>query len=220
MNKTLYLTGQRFGRWTVIGMAEPKIQPSGQRKQQVKCQCDCGTVSVVQKHSILSGNSQSCGCLLREIATACNTKHGMRNAPEYRVWCGMRKRCNKPSDHKWPDYGGRGIKVCPEWEQFEAFYKDMGPKPSTFHSIDRIDNDGDYCPENCRWATRREQAVNRRNNVRICINGQSMTLCEAAELHGLKYDTVWMRRHKGWPEEDWFLPAGTGWRIHRKRTEP
>jgi hypothetical protein len=114
----------------------------------------------------------------------------------------MRNRCDDKDNKSYPDYGGRGIKVCDRWRKFDDFYADMGPRPTPQHTIERIDNDGDYCPENCKWATRLEQGRNKRNNIIVHYAGRDMCLKEATELIGLSYKLAWKRlKNKGWSIE-------------------
>jgi len=117
--------------------------------------------------------------------------------PLYCVWQGMRRRCLTPSSKAWNDYGGRGISICPEWDDFRQFVADMGARPSPLHTLDRVDNDGGYTPKNCRWATRKEQARNQRTTWRVTIEGKEYLVCDLVERFGLKGETIMGRASKG-----------------------
>lgn len=149
------LVGQRFGRLTVLSREQRNLRG----RLQWVCICDCGRKVVILEYNLRDGNSKSCGCG-REVS---HRKHGLRKAPEYRLWQNMVQRCGNPNNPRYDDYGGRGIRVCARWRKsFAAFYADVGPRPSAKHSIDRIDNDGNYEPGNVRWATAYQQVHNRR----------------------------------------------------------
>jgi hypothetical protein len=158
------LTGIRFGQL----IAERR---NGQRNNHALwiCKCDCGKEVVVSSSHLRNGMTRSCGCLRRDRAAKLNLSHGEAAdlTTEYRAWGSMLSRCTNPSHRGFKNYGGRGIKVCRNWlESYAAFLADMGRRPTSKHSLDRINNDGDYEPGNCRWATAKEQQNNRRVSIK------------------------------------------------------
>ena len=193
------LTGRVFGRLTVTEFA-------GRNKNGLacwKCLCSCGNVVAgVRRGNLQSGNTTSCGCYNHETAVSSNTTHGLSGSSEWSIWRAMVDRCTNKSNDAWSRYGGRGIVICDEWPNFEAFYADMGPRPSRDHSIDRRDNNGPYAPWNCFWATRLEQANNKSNNVLMTHLGETRTMAQWCTALGLRYNAVWSRKRRGWSDED------------------
>lgn len=190
------MTGRVVGLWSVVGFA------GADRHGQALwfCRCVCGTEKQVSGGRLRRGESKSCGCDKPRLCAEANIKHGDsargRLTPEYRTWSNMIDRCERPGNSQYRDWGGRGIKVCERWrESFAAFLEDMGRKPSPAHSIDRINNDGDYEPGNCRWATRSEQMRNRRGA--LLVGGEPLVVV-AARL-GVKYETARARLLAGRP---------------------
>jgi hypothetical protein len=188
------ITNQRFGRLTV------KEQSTNSIHNRVRwvCLCDCGNEIVAIAGSLRNGDTRSCGCLHKETIGQIAFKHGGSGTPENRAWQNMKTRCLNSNNHAYNDYGGRGISVCPEWrESFETFYKYMGPRPSPAHTLERNNVNGNYEPGNCRWATRTEQARNKRNTHFVDFNGKRMSLSEVAEITGIGHSTLWDRKNRG-----------------------
>lgn len=166
--------------------------------------CDCGKSIQVNRHDVHTGHTKSCGCLARETTIQRNiekTKHGRARTIEYGTWAQMKMRCYNKNDKRYNYYGARGIKVCKRWQKFENFFSDMGCRPSPEHSLDRIDNNGNYEPSNCRWATDIEQNNNTRSNKRILFDGRTKTLSEWAREYRVHSGTLYSRLQRGWPIE-------------------
>ncbi len=182
--------GERFNRLTVIKEIQPKIFPSGIKNRQFLCKCECGGFATAVLSGLLSGRRKSCGCTRVRYINDILTKHGMIDTPTYRTWIRMRERCNSPSADNFPRYGGRGISVCKEWDSFETFLADMGEKPDGME-IDRIDTNGNYCLENCRWVSRLENARNTRASKFWVVDGNRYeSLSEAAQAYDVSRTTI------------------------------
>ena len=199
------ITGQRFGQLTVL-----RREGSTPHKHTTwLCRCDCGVEKVITKPSLVSGHSTSCGCLQKRIMRDMNLSHGLSKHDTYKIWKAMRTRCTNPNSHNYHNYGGRGISVDPSWNSFEVFFKDMGPRPSKSHSIDRIDNEKGYSKDNCRWATQVEQCNNSRNCRIITYNGISKNLTQWEKHLGFSRGVIKGRLSRGWsPEEAVSIPLG------------
>lgn len=197
---TMDITGHTYGKLTVIKRAGKNR--FGQYLWE--CSCECGNNAVVPLVSMRTGKTKSCGCLKGTNASHGHSRKG-KITVEYSTWTNLRKRCFNRADKKFADYGGRGITVCDRWaNSFEAFFADMGERPSPAHSIDRIDNDGPYSPDNCRWATRAQQASNKRvpkNTVYITLGAVTKTIPEWSDITGLSQPLIRSRLKRGWAVE-------------------
>ena len=197
--------GTRQGKLTVLSLHS---QGTHSGPARWLCKCDCGKTKTICSQSLRIG-TESCGCKrvqrIRERA-----KHNRCNTQTYRSWKGMIQRCTNPNNHKHPRYGGRGIKVCKDWETFNGFLNDMGDCPSGYQ-IDRIDNDGDYTKSNCRWADIKTQARNRSNNRNITMNGRTQTMAEWCDALNVSQAMVRMRIHRGWTEVDALTREARTW---------
>lgn len=193
------ISGQQFGRLTALY----RLHNYHDKHTKWLCVCDCGNLKEVRYEHLKNEMIVSCGCYHKEIVKNVNTKHGKHNTPLYNIWLCMKGRCYYVDDKRYKNYGGRGIAVCSEWkDDFQAFYNwatSNGYKEGL--TIDRIDNDGNYTPDNCRWATRKQQARNTRRTLNITINGETHCLKDWCKILGLNYDTVKYRIHHNWSIE-------------------
>lgn len=208
------LIGKRFGRLVVVGEGEIYVSPSGKRERTWCCKCDCGN-EVCLRISNLRNNTRSCGCLRKEVTSERYKTHGERFSRLWQVWSHMKARCYNPKNSSYKNYGGRGVKVCKEWkDNFQAFYKwsyangyDENAKRGEC-TLDRIDVNGNYCPENCRWVSQDIQSRNKRQNIKIEYNGETKVLKDWALELGINYGTLYSRVHN------------PNWDIERCFTEP
>lgn len=197
MKLRVNLAGRRFGRLVAV---EPTGDRYGDGSVLWRSRCDCGGENVSPAKVLIRGDTRSCGCLQDESRIARKTTHGYSETALYRRWRNIINRCENPRVPSFRDYGARGIQVCKQWHHFENFIADMGePPPGT--EIDRIDNEGPYCPENCRWVTRAVNARKKRNSVILTIMGVTKPLIEWADLCGVKPHTAYARHRKGWNVE-------------------
>ena len=196
--KLVDITGKRYGRLTVIGRTT-KIG----KDPTWNCICDCGNTCIVQGNNLKNGHTKSCGCYVKDIARKNFKVHGKTNTRIFNIWVKMKQRCTNKDDKAYAKYGGRGIKVCEEWiNDFQAFYDwSMSNGYADDLSIDRIDNDGNYEPSNCRWATDVQQSNNRRSNHYITCNGETHTIAEWSKITGINDSTIQNRAAKGWKPE-------------------
>ena len=192
----LDLVGLRFGCLTVVSKALTRA-----RNSMWQCRCSCGRTKIVGGQNLRRGTTKSCGCLNIEIATNRVITHGKSHTPIYSVWQNMLARCYSPTHKSHANYGGRGIGVCDRWRySFVNFYTDVGDPPKG-HTLDRINNNADYEPNNCRWATPKEQSRNSRKVRLITYAGETMNLTEWAARIGVSHATIIRRIKKGWPLE-------------------
>lgn len=203
MKNAVDLTGAKFHRWTVVGGYQ-RID----KQSYWLCRCECGTEKIVASGSLKNGSSKSCGCYRSETVKNKETTHGLSKSPEWNTWSNIKQRCYNQNNERYREYGGRGIKVCERWlESFENFYEDMGNRPEGM-TIERIDADGDYCPENCRWATWHEQRRNKQDTDMIEFDGKIMCLSDWAAYVGISQPLLWKRIHS------------LGWNVEKALTTP
>lgn len=199
MPAKINVIGQRFSKLIVL----KETDRSNSGRLRVLCLCDCGNKTVVDPRSLRSRKTTSCGCAQREAVRISSSRRKqfdipVKKMPEYSSWLGMKKRCFNKKEPKYASYGGRGITVCRAWENdFSEFLKDMGNKPTQNHSLDRIDVNGNYNPKNCRWATAKEQALNKRHHIIVECNGIEIPLSEACRRAKVNYSSALYRIKKG-----------------------
>lgn len=217
MSKKLDLLGQRFGRLVVIDSAPNKKCKGGQTKTVWKCKCDCGNFCYVTTQELRKGDTVSCGCYASEQKKIRSIIHGQRYSRPYKIWSDMKARCFNPKENGYHNYGGRGITVCDEWlDSFENFYDWV--KQSNYKdnlTLDRIDTNGNYCPENCRWSTKEEQANNTRRNFYIKYNEETHTLAEWGRILNVPPGLIRYRlKELNWSVEKTFNALTEGRKIY------
>ena len=194
-------TGEKFGKWTVIGKAPNHITRGGYPVSMWDCVCECGTRRAVRGNDLRLGKSVSCGCSLAENPAA--RKHGAAGSHLYKVYYGMKARCYNPNNKNYKHYGGRGIEICEEWRSFEAF-AEWADKSGYVEglTIERKDVNEGYCPQNCCWITQKEQTRNKRNTVYITAQGETKTLLEWAKQLNVPASMLKARQARGWTDEE------------------
>jgi hypothetical protein len=188
------LVGIRYDRLIVLERVFKEKIEGKQNKIHWLCQCDCGKIVTVTGSNLNSNHTRSCGCITEENRPLYRKTHGLIHLPEYSVWAKIKERCYSPKVKSYKYYGGKGVIVCQRWlDSFEQFYADMGSRPSPQHSIERDDVNGNYEPNNCRWATAQEQARNRTSSVKLDYCGKQVLLIELGEKYNIPYNTLYRR---------------------------
>lgn len=195
------LVGQRFGRLVVL-KEEPRPVSIKKLQRRFRCLCDCGNEKVICYGNLRTGIAKSCGCLHLETVSIHGHASAETQTPEYRAWADMHNRCKNPNIRNYARYGGRGITVCERWDNFETFLADLGKRPSKMHSLERIDNDAGYSPDNCRWATKKDQCNNTSRSCFLEYDGLRLTITQWAERLGVSRNTLHGRRRKGWTDRE------------------
>ena len=192
MSVVIDRTGQRYNRLVVLGRSEPKY-----RSTMWECRCDCGNIAYVDTHSLISGHTKSCGCWKREKASERLFTHGEMPIRLYRIWRGMKSRCNNPHTKDFHYYGARGIRVCDDWVKHYESFRDWAFTNgySDTLTLDRVEVNKDYSPDNCRWVDRHTQMRNTRNNLNLTFNGETKTVTEWAEITGMERHTISYRKN-------------------------
>ena len=194
------LEGKKFGKLLVLEESErSRNRFDGQSRRNYRCRCECGNEAIVAVPRLVSGTTRSCGCLAQDPALTHGHSRRGRRTPTYEIWIGMKSRCRNKKLKIYKNYGGRGIKVCDRWqgkEGYRNFLADMGERPERM-SLDRINNNGDYEPSNCRWASQEEQHNNKRNNVRLKDGEAFLTMAELARKYGINYPKLKRLNQRG-----------------------
>ena len=199
MSRYIDITNKKFNRL----LAKERIYCEKQKKMAWRCECECGGEIIVTYNQLNRGNTKSCGCLNKENILARNTVHNESKTRLYKIWVGMRQRCNNPNKKSYNDYGGRGIRVCGEWDTFETFKEwAISNGYNDTMTIERVDPNGNYEPINCTWIPKSEQAKNRTNCNFLTFNGKTQTVSDWARELNIHRTTINNRLRKGWSAED------------------
>lgn len=205
--------GDTFGKLTLIASSPPTARTN---KTVWLCRCECGNIKPIRQSNLRMGSTKSCGCL----RIAANKTHGQSKSRINKIWSVMKQRCLNPNNKAYKDYGGRGIKLSERWLKFENFLADVGEQPSRQHSIDRIDNNGHYEKNNVRWATNKEQARNRRNNLLVTINGETKCVTDWSEHFEINRIISFRRIYKGWCAVCAVTLPLNGECVHKRKLSP
>lgn len=197
------LTGQRFGRLTVVERSPDYVQHNGRHRARWKCVCDCGSELITNGDALRAGRTTSCGCFRKELMSEIRSTHHETSTKLYGVWCAIKRRCYNKNAAHYEDYGGRGILMCDTWRDNYESFRDWAYSHWYHESltIDRVDNSKGYSPENCRWVDCGVQASNRRSNVNLTFCGETHTLTEWADKVGVNRGTMFSRYYAGWSVE-------------------
>ena len=205
------MIGKRFGKWTVL-----RFSHQYDKYLYWECRCKCRKTRIIKENDLKSGCITFCRCKTAKNLQSRYDMHGKSSWPECKVWRGMKSRCNDKDNPNFVYYGGRGISVCKSWQKsFENFINDMGRRPSSDYSIDRIDNDGNYEPNNCRWATTAEQVNNRRNSRILAFDGKSLNVMQWSEITKTSYASIIERLNADWPIEQVLFASPEAYKIYQ-----
>lgn len=194
---------------TVISYGGRTKDGSGRYRHHWICKCECGNNALIMRDNLMTKNTNSCGCLIEKNFYGSRRTHGLRHTDEYKVWCGVKRRCYNKNEERYSYYGGRGIGMSDVWKDSALdFVVDMGRRPSPNHWIERYDNDGDYCFENCYWATIKEQANNKSNNRIVYYNDVKFTVAQCAEKYNISAFLIYARLDRGWTIEEALFGKG------------
>ena len=196
IHKRYDLSGKRYNRLLVVGCIDKRKN----RQLLWFCRCDCGGSAITESYKLKAGHTKSCGCYNKEKSAERGTIHGQCNSFSYGSWRGMKERCLNPNNINYKYYGAKGIKICNRWLTFENFFRDMGERPKGL-TLEREDNNGDYCLENCIWANIQQQVYNKSNTIFLTFKDKTMTVADWSIKTDIAYETIRGRLKRGWATE-------------------